>query len=505
MNKGHKILNSNSLMAPKKSSKNKKKVVKEEEEEDKVEEIENNTIEKEEEESVEDDSWMFNDSSKVGKTLEERSKVIEQQEDEFFADLRETQSSKTFVDLEAQSFDPEEVKLQCEEIVRVLCDFRRLSDKTLSRNDYKEKLKRELMRLYGYNEFLIEQIMELVRMDEVIDFIEANEQRRPVVIRTNTLMTRRDDLERMLRNRGVNLMPLHNDWSKKVGLIVYESNIALGATPEYLSGYYMLQSPSSFLPVIAMEPKPGMKILDMCAAPGGKTTHIGQLMKKKGILIANDYNKSRCNALVANIHRLGVTNAVVTNYDGEAFPHMMQDFDMVMCDAPCSGTGVISRDPTIKATKSRIEIRQLSEKQKKLILAAYDSIAKKGGRVCYCTCSVLVEENEEVVDYLLKHRKGLCKVVKPNIDPGFDEELTKGIKSYKEKHFHPSIENCRRVYPHKLNMDGFFFAIIDVLPGPRGEIIIDEEERAAKEANAQKQKEQQKKFKKFSKKFGGKK
>ena len=101
---------------------------------------------------------------------------------------------------------------------------------------------------------------------------------------------------------------------------IYDSQVPIGATPEYLAGHYILQSASSFLPVIALAPQPNEKILDMAAAPGGKTTYIAQFMKNTGVLIANDLKKDRIKSLYANLIRLGVTNSVVCNYDGRKLP-----------------------------------------------------------------------------------------------------------------------------------------------------------------------------------------
>lgn len=128
------------------------------------------------------------------------------------------------------------------------------------------------MTVYGYNQFLTDVIMNLFSPAEAVEFFEANEVPRPITIRTNTLKTRRRDLAQSLIARGVNLDPIK--WSK-VGLQVLESQVPIGATPEYLSGYYMLQGASSFLPVMALAPAENEKVLDMCAAPGGKTTYIG--------------------------------------------------------------------------------------------------------------------------------------------------------------------------------------------------------------------------------------
>lgn len=235
---------------------------------------------------------------------------------------------------------------------------------------------------------------------------------------------------------------------------MYDSQIPIGATPEYLAGHYILQSPSSFLPVMALAPQPQEKILDMAAAPGGKTTYIAQLMKNTGILFANDSKVERLKALNANIQRLGIKNCVVTNYDGRKIVNNIKGFDRVLLDSPCSGLGVISRDPSIKAQKTYKEIIKLSHLQKELILAAVDCCNFKsstGGYIVYSTCSIAVEENEAVIDYVLRNR--YVKLVETGIEVG--EE---GISRYKENRYHPSMKLCKRIYPHTHNMDGFFVA-----------------------------------------------
>lgn len=141
-----------------------------------------------------------------------------------------------------------------------------------------------------------------------------------------------------------------------MGIQVFDSPVPIGATPEYLAGHYMLQAASSFLPVMALQPQQGEKILDMCAAPGGKTTYIAQLMQNTGCLISNDVNKDRMKALVGNLHRLGVRNTVVSNNDGREFPGLVGGFDRVLLDAPCSGTGVISKDASVKINKVTIQL-----------------------------------------------------------------------------------------------------------------------------------------------------
>src|SRR5690606_4912953 len=137
-------------------------------------------------------------------------------------------------------------------------------------------------------------------------------------IRTNTLRTQRRDLAQALINRGVTLEPV-GKWSK-VGLQIFDSNVPIGATPEYVSGHYILQAASSFLPVMALGPREGERALDMAAAPGGKTTYMAAMMRNTGMVVANDPSKDRARSLVANVYRLGAQNVMVSNHDAREFP-----------------------------------------------------------------------------------------------------------------------------------------------------------------------------------------
>uniref|UniRef100_A0A8C2JG86 NOP2 nucleolar protein homolog (yeast) n=1 Tax=Cyprinus carpio TaxID=7962 RepID=A0A8C2JG86_CYPCA len=336
--------------------------------------------------------------------------------------------------------------------VDVLSHFSEKREEGKERSEYLSLLRSDLCTYYSYNEFLISKLMDIFPVSELIDFLEANEIQRPVTIRTNTLKTRRRDLAQALINRGVNLDPL-GKWSK-VGLVIYDSSVPIGATPEYLSGQYMLQGASSFLPVMALSPQEGESVLDMSAAPGGKTTYMAQLMRNTGMIVANDANADRLKSVVGNIHRLGVTNAVICNYDGRQFPKVMGGFDRVLLDAPCSGTGVISKDPGVKTGKDEADVLRSAHLQKELILSAIDSVnadSPTGGYLVYCTCSIMVEENEWVVDYALKKRN--VKLVPTGLDFGKE-----GFIRFKERRFHPSLKLSRRFYPHSQNMDGFFVA-----------------------------------------------
>lgn len=356
------------------------------------------------------------------------------------------------------------VHMRIQEVVRVLSNFAALAEPDRSRADYMDRLCKDVQTYYGYNEFLAEKVLDLFSPEEAIAFFEANEVPRPVTIRANTLRTRRRDLAQKLINRGVSLEPV-GPWSK-VGLQVFESAVPIGATPEYLVGDYMLQAVSSFLPCMALAPQPHERILDMASAPGGKVTYLSALMQNTGCIFANDSNKARIKSLTANVHRMGCRNIVVCNYDGRQFPKVLGGFDRVMLDSPCSGTGVISKDASVKTNKSKRDLILLTQLQKQLILCAIDSVNPKsetGSYVVYSTCSVMVEENEEVIEYALRKRPNV-RIVPTGIDFGRD-----GLKRFRSRTFNDRMTLCRRIFPHVHNMDGFFVCKLKIEPINKGD------------------------------------
>lgn len=359
-----------------------------------------------------------------------------------------------------QGADLQIVQMRIHEVVAVLNNFKKLATDGRSRSEYVDQLLDDICNYYGYNRFLAERFFNMFTPSEAIELFEANETPRPITIRTNTLRTRRRDLAQALINRGVNLEPIAGKWTK-VGLQVFESTVPIGATPEYLAGHYILQAASSFLPCIALAPQPNERVLDMASAPGGKSTYLSALMQNTGVVFANDSNKARTKSLSANVHRLGCKNVVVCNYDARQFPKVIGGFDRVLLDSPCSGTGVVSKDPSVKANKSERDLQLLTHLQKQLLLCAIDSVNPKsatGGYVVYSTCSILVDEDEAVVDYALKKRPNV-KIVDTGAQVGRD-----GFTAYRERRFDARMHLAKRIYPHTHNMDGFFYCKLKVEP-----------------------------------------
>ncbi|XP_011196798.2 26S rRNA (cytosine-C(5))-methyltransferase nsun-1 [Zeugodacus cucurbitae] len=346
----------------------------------------------------------------------------------------------------------QEIQQRIKDITLVLSDFKKYRQEDHSRQEYLDLLRHDLCIYYSYNDFLMGKLMDIFPLTELMEYLETSEVPRPLTIRTNSLKTRRRDLAAALINRGVNLDPL-GKWTQ-VGLVVYNSQVPLGATPEYLAGHYMIQGASSMLPVMALAPQESERILDMCSAPGGKGSHIAAIMKNTGVLFANDANRERIKAVVANFHRLGVINAIISCEDGCKFRNVMSGFDRILLDAPCTGTGVVAKDPSVKSTKNEVDVQRCYNLQRKLLLTAIDCVdakSKTGGYIVYSTCSVLPEENEWVIDYALKKRN--VKLVPTGLDFGVE-----GFTKYRQYRFHPSLNLTRRYYPHVHNMDGFYVA-----------------------------------------------
>lgn len=179
----------------------------------------------------------------------------------------------------------------------------------------------------------------------------------------------------------------------------------LGKSIYHLLGCFYLQEPSAMVPAYLLSPQEDEIVLDMCAAPGGKTIQASLLMKDTGLIIANDLSRPRCSTLVENVERLGLGNITVTNNDlAKISPYYQNKFDRIILDAPCSGSGMFRKESKMKDDWSYNKVLKFQEVQKQLILLSFDML-KEGGTLCYSTCSFSIEEDEDVISYLLDNRK----------------------------------------------------------------------------------------------------
>ncbi|RME31474.1 RsmB/NOP family class I SAM-dependent RNA methyltransferase [Candidatus Woesearchaeota archaeon] len=231
----------------------------------------------------------------------------------------------------------------------------------------------------------------------------------------------------------------------------YEAGFSLGATPEYLLGLYYLQGPLSQLVSELLAPKPGETILDMAAAPGSKTTHLAQLMRNEGVIFALDSNAARLEALQNNCERLGVRNVLAFKKDARFVADFDMTFDRVLLDAPCSGN-FCAEDGWF--AKRRLADVNANARLQRALLRAACTVVKTGGRVLYSTCSLEPEEDECVIDWVLRRQPEmrLEPLAVPLGDPG--------ITAWGGKQLHESIRHARRFWPHRTGAEGFFIALL---------------------------------------------
>ncbi len=271
----------------------------------------------------------------------------------------------------------------------------------------------------------------------------------PRSIRVNTLKATVDEVKRSIEAKGWILEKI--PWCTTGFWISHPERRDVGNLLEHKLGYIYVQEAVSMLPPIFLDPKPGEFILDMCAAPGSKTSQIAAMMKGRGLLFANDYKGQRIQSLGINLQRTGVVNCVVTLMNGEKFSGL--SCDRILVDAPCSGTGTIRKSlKTIRIWNPKM-LRKISNQQKKLLLSAWKNI-KPGGVVVYSTCSLEPEENEAVISWLLNEVDD-AKVESVKL-PGL--KVGKAVLEFEGEKYHPSVKKCCRIWPQDNNTEGFFVA-----------------------------------------------
>jgi NOL1/NOP2/sun family putative RNA methylase len=303
----------------------------------------------------------------------------------------------------------------------------------------------ELAQKFGYSDYLINRYIELFGLDDTLRLLEANENGLKKCIRFNTLRVSPDLLLERLRNKGFKLEKI--SWVP-YGFRVLEERFPLGATTEYLLGYYYLQEAAAMLSAHILAPRPDDFVIDLCAAPGGKTTQLSQIMENRGMIIAIDLSRARMRSLRSNLSRCGVSNVIAFRMDGKDAPGLGVVANKILLDAPCTCDGVIPFDPSRKKSRGMEDIRFCSGIQTKLLAAAIECLAPDGELV-YSTCSTAPEENERVITEAIE--KFNVRVVDTGLtfgDEGFREAF--GMK------FPDQLRLARRLYPHKHGTEGFF-------------------------------------------------
>ena len=295
---------------------------------------------------------------------------------------------------------------------------------------------------YSHQLWMVERWVQELGMDETIELCMANNRIPPLSLRTNTLKTGRAEL--LAKIRDVVPQAILSPFSPE-GILI-DPPVPLSRVPGFQEGWFQVQDESSQLVGHIIDPKPGEGVLDACAAPGGKTIHLAQLMRNRGGIYAADISARRLLLLKENCHRLGV-NIVTPLRDDLTKPGVFKSegrFDRILVDPPCSGLGTIWRNPDIKWKRKEEEISTFKGIQG-AILNQLAPCLKKGGRLTYGTCTLTREENEEVVaDFIAEHR-------------GFEVE---DLRRVLPQALAPLVaeDGFFRSFTHRHNMDGFFAA-----------------------------------------------
>ncbi len=299
---------------------------------------------------------------------------------------------------------------------------------------------------YSHPSWIIDKWIKQLGISETESLAKAMSEHPPNTLRVNTLRITRSALLARLAAEGISAEATR---FSPHGLHV-TSRIPLAALPGFREGLFTIQDESSQLAAIFLAPLAGERVLDVCAAPGGKTTHLGQLMENQGAILAGDTASRKLALIEENARRLGISVITTVHLDAvkplqDSSPDFARGtfFDRVLVDAPCSGLGVLRRNPEGKWWKSPADVAELASRQR-AILRNSAQLVKNGGTLLYAVCSTTPEENEEVVaDFLSKHPDFVLEDLK-TLFPAYAELCTE--------------TGLFRSWPHRHTMDGFFAA-----------------------------------------------
>jgi len=283
-------------------------------------------------------------------------------------------------------------------------------------------------------------------------YIEFISRKPSQYIRINTIKTNREKLiSDLSRDYGIKTEPC-------IGIpdcfAVVSGNEIIGKTIEHINGFYYIQSFSSMIPASVLNPSREETVLDLCSAPGSKTTQLGEIMENRGTLVANEVQLDRVKMLVFNIDRMNVANAGIIHNKGEWLSRIYHDhFDKILVDAPCSGLGIIQKKSEVSDWWSTKRAEGLAELQMKLLVAAIKML-KIGGEIVYSTCTITVEENELLINKILKKYPVQLEEFELPI------KWNEGFTTYAAEKLNPELSKTKRILPWEVNSEGFFIAKI---------------------------------------------
>ncbi len=290
---------------------------------------------------------------------------------------------------------------------------------------------------YSHPHWMVKRWIDKFGKEFTEKLCRANNKKPFLNIRVNTLHLSRQELISLLNKKGL----IVTEGMIADDAIIVKNPINIVQLEEYKKGYFFIQDESSMLVSQIMNPKSNSFIIDLCSAPGGKTTHIAQLMNNKGSILAIDKYKKKLDLVERNAKRLGINIIDTKEYDSTNLNNqLIEKADYCLVDAPCSGLGIIRRKPEIKWNKTEKDINNLIDIQYKIIVNAAKYL-KKGGVLVYSTCTIESRENIELINKFLKNNSNFNLMPFNNIT-----ELENSEKGYVQ------------LYPHLYNVDGFFIA-----------------------------------------------
>jgi len=303
---------------------------------------------------------------------------------------------------------------------------------------------------------LFENRMRELLKDEYEDYIQSFEQKHYCGLRVNTLKITPEDFEAICPFEIHRIPWIQNGY-------YYDGNEQPAKHPYYHAGLYYIQEPSAMTPANLLPIQPGDKVLDLCAAPGGKSTELAAKLKGEGLLIANDISNSRAKALLKNVELFGVRNAiVVSEAPSKLIDYFEEYFDKILIDAPCSGEGMFRKEPSMMKNWEQNGVGFYNGLQKDIILSAAKML-KPGGSMLYSTCTFSPEENEGTIAFLLEQCPEF-HVVNPleNRDTVKEEISYEGFSCGRPEWVDgpEELKNCIRLWPHKIHGEGHFIALL---------------------------------------------